>query len=189
MPAPPAGAGRGGGQGGYIPYPEGVEAPEDRYASGYGMMATSVKPPYSKIIAYDLNKGTIKWQSTAGDGDDPKTAAFGVHNTGYQYGGKSGMLVTATGLLFVAGSDGYVRALNTDTGELMWTGEITPGACCNGGGVHAVPAMYSVNGRQYLVMGANGVGGAAGRGPAVAVDPNDKRPKGIVVFALPAGVN
>ena len=34
-------------------------------------MATSTKPPYTTITAYDLNTGEIKWQVP--NGDDPAT--------------------------------------------------------------------------------------------------------------------
>jgi hypothetical protein len=72
---------------------------------------------------------------------------------------------------------------------LLWTGEIAPGGCCLGGSVLADTAMYTLNGHQYLVVGANGVGGAAGRGgaavAAAASAAADSRPKGIVVFTLP----
>ena len=185
--APPAdGGGRGGGQGGYVPYPDGVAAPEDRYSTGYGLMPSVIKPPYSRITAYDLNKGTIKWQKSIGD--EEKSAAAGIHDTGMFYQ-RSGLLVTATGLLFQAGQDGFVRGLDADTGELAWSSPIIPGGGGAGGAAHGVPAMYSVNGREYLVFEAVSLGAPAGRGPAAAASAaslaNDPRPKGIVVYALP----
>ena len=38
-------------------------------------MANATKPPYATLTAYDLNKGTIKWQVPVGD--DPATIANG----------------------------------------------------------------------------------------------------------------
>ena len=62
-----------GGTAGNMPWPEDVEAAKlpTRYQSGYNVMATSTKPPYTTITAYDLNTGEIKWQVP--NGDDPAT--------------------------------------------------------------------------------------------------------------------
>jgi quinoprotein glucose dehydrogenase len=49
------------------PYPEGVEHPEKRYYTGYGYETVAINPPWSTLTAYDLNKGTIKWQVPFGD--------------------------------------------------------------------------------------------------------------------------
>src|SRR5258708_25895847 len=65
-----AGAGvRGGpyGQMGGPPYPEGLDVPPNRYYTGYNIMGNIMKPPYTTLTAYDLNKGTIKWQVPVGD--------------------------------------------------------------------------------------------------------------------------
>ena len=80
-------------------------------------------------------------------GDEPKAAAEGVYNTGGM-SQRSGLITTLTGLLFHAGADGKVRAFDTDTGKILWTGTL-PGAS------RGVPTMYEVNGRQYLVINAN----------------------------------
>ena len=50
-----------------IPYPEGVEHPPVRYYTGYGYETLAINPPWSTLTAYDLNKGTIKWQVPYGD--------------------------------------------------------------------------------------------------------------------------
>ena len=49
--------------------------PPHRYMSGYNVMATSTKPPYTTLTAYDLNTGEIKWQIAPGD--HPPTVAAG----------------------------------------------------------------------------------------------------------------
>ena len=46
----------------------------------YGVIGNMMKPPYTTITSYDLNKGTIRWQT--GFGDDPILAAQGIHGTG-----------------------------------------------------------------------------------------------------------
>lgn len=171
----PAVAG-GGGRGGYIPYPDGVEQ-LDRYNSGYGLMPQIIKPPYSTLTAYDLNKGTIKWR--VGVGDEAKTASMGVHNTGGLMPFKSGIVSTATGLVFIGGVDGFARAYDAETGEILWAGRMAPAAS-----QHGVPVMYSVNGREYVALLSPGIGGG-GRGGGNAAPIPDDVPRGIVVFALP----
>ena len=66
-----------GGTTGNMPWPADVEAAKlpKRYQSGYNVMATSTKPPYTTITAYDLNTGEIKWQVP--NGDDPATVIRG----------------------------------------------------------------------------------------------------------------
>ena len=168
-------------------YPAGVDAPAVRYTSGYGFNYTANKPPYSTITAYDLNAGTIKWQVPAG-GDDPRAVATGGKGTGF-VNDRAGMVVTSTGLLFHAGGDGSVSAHDVDTGRVLWTARLPAGS-------RGVPAMYQVNGRQFLVInagqsladaqadyGAEGpaalaAGGAAANPPASS--------RAYVVFALPA---
>ena len=60
------------------PYPEGVPAFEQYSINGeYGTIGNMMKPPYTAITAYDLNKGTISWQ--IGFGDDPALADAGHH--------------------------------------------------------------------------------------------------------------
>jgi quinoprotein glucose dehydrogenase len=150
------------------PYPAGLEVPTVRYYTGYGLSNTIVKPPYATLTAYDLNEGTIRWQVPTGD--EPKAAAQGVHNTGGM-SQRSGLITTSTGLLFHAGADGKVRAFDTDSGKVLWTGTL-PGAS------RGVPAMYEVNGRQYLVI--NATQGAVGTNPANSAGPD----RAYVAFAL-----
>jgi quinoprotein glucose dehydrogenase len=137
------------------PYPEGVSVPSVRYYTGYGLSNTIVKPPYSTLTAYDLNRGTIKWQVPAGD--EPRAVAQGVHDTG-GISQRSGMITTSAGLLFHAGVDGKVRAYDVETGKVLWMAPL-PAAS------RGVPAMYETNGRQYLVVNATqGVPGAESSG-------------------------
>jgi quinoprotein glucose dehydrogenase len=170
-PAPGArgGAGRGGGN---TAYPAGIDAPATRYTSGYGLEYTMVKPPYSTITAYDLNTGRIKWQVPAGE--EWRAIDAGASSTGYT-NARSGMVVTSAGLLFNSAGDGKVRAYDVDSGKVLWTGDL-PAAS------RGVPAMYEVNGRQYLVVNATqNVTAGNARNPKS----DASRPKGYVVFALP----
>ena len=162
-----------GGNGGMVPYPGGLETPEDRYNSGYGLSPNAVKPPWSTITAYDLNTGTIKWQVPAGD--DPVLAAQGIHGTGSR-GLRTGIVSTATGLVFNVGGDNKVRAYDEDTGKVLWEHAIA-------GNSTGCPSIYEIDGREYLVITVAGpfVGGRGGGGG----NANSGLPSGYVVFALP----
>ena len=186
-----------GGTTGTMPWPADTEAAKltKRYQSGYNVMGTSTKPPYTTITAYDLNTGEIKWQVP--NGDDPATVqrtttggpcdaqtpctAQGVHDTGGT-GQRNGMIVTRTGLLFQQGKDGWARAYDVETGKVLWKGKTA-------GQSIGIPAMYESKGRQYIVfmspaVQAGAAGGAQGGGtsapPATPVGPH-----GYIAFALP----
>ena len=177
--APAAGRGAGGGMAG-PPYPSDVDAPTVRYYTDYGMQNTLVQPPYSTLTAYDLNTGTIKWQVPAG-GDEPRAIAEGGSNTGYPMA-RTGIITTASGLLFHAGLDSKVRAYDAETGKVLWTGDLPAGS-------RGVPAMYEVNGKQYLLVSATQGGGPGGPGaanpnaPAAAGAPAAP-PRAYVAFAV-----
>lgn len=118
-----------------------------RYVSGFGFMLTkaglpAISPPWTSLTAYDLNQGTIKWQIPLGD--VPALAAKGIKNTGTIYP-KTGPVVTAGGLIFTGTRDGVVRALDQDTGKVLWQSE-------TGTAIEGIPAVYEINGREYLVV-------------------------------------
>ncbi|MFN0120437.1 MAG: PQQ-binding-like beta-propeller repeat protein [Blastocatellia bacterium] len=107
----------------------------------------AIAPPWGTLSAIDLNKGVIAWQIPFGE--YPELAAQGLRNTGSEnYGGP---IVTANGLLFIAATnyDKKFRAYDKRHGKLLW--ETTLPAAGN-----ATPAMYEVNGRQFIVIGAGG---------------------------------
>jgi quinoprotein glucose dehydrogenase len=166
----PGGGGRGRGAGPQS-YPEGVEAPSERYTmNGYGLHSNIVKPPFTTLTSYDLNKGTIKWQ--VGLGDDPRLISQGITGTGTAGTFKFGVIPTATGLVFVAGGDDKVRAYDAETGKELWASAL--GAASRG-----IPSMYEYKGRQYLLMTAADPGVGPNR------TPRPDLPKGYVAFALP----
>ena len=70
----------------------------------------------------------------------------GVHDTG-AIGIRVGILTTSTGLVFLAGGDMKIRAYDEDTGKVLWTAKL-PGQS------RGIPAIYEVNGREYLVVNA-----------------------------------
>ena len=78
-----------------------------------------------------------------------------------------GPISTAGGVTFIAAAVDYnLRAFDTKTGELLWTGKLPAGG-------KATPMTYKVGGRQYVVISAGGDGQDWGRSDAV------------VAFALP----
>jgi quinoprotein glucose dehydrogenase len=145
-PVVPAGApqyGGNGGNGGNALYPADVPVPPLRFVSEYGVMATATAPPYSTLTAYDLNTGTIRWRVPTGD--DPATVARGgPRNTGSPLQ-RTGILVTRTGVVFLAGNDGRVRAFDGDSGRVLWVGLLS-------GSSRGAPAIYEVRGREYLLV-------------------------------------
>jgi quinoprotein glucose dehydrogenase len=138
-PAPPPNAGPD-----FIPY----TAPVDfMIQPSTGLSA--IGPPWSQITAYDLNKGTIMWQVP--DGDVASLAAQGITGTG-SHAPRGGVVATGGGLLFIGtSSDRKMRAYDADTGQVVWSYDL-PAA------TEGVPAVYSVNGKQYVAIAVGGNG-------------------------------
>jgi alcohol dehydrogenase (cytochrome c) len=84
---------------------------------------------WGAIQAFDPKSGELKWQFKMSDVTD------------------SGVLSTASDLVFAGGREGYFFALNARTGELLWKSSV-------GGQVSAGPMSYSVGGRQYVAIAA-----------------------------------
>ncbi len=107
----------------------------------------AVAPPWGTLNAIDLNTQKYAWKIPFGEYAD--LAAKGVRDTGSEnYGGS---VVTAGGLLFIGATnhDHKFRAFDKSTGKLLW--ETTLPAAGN-----ATPAVYEVDGREYVVIGAGG---------------------------------
>ena len=161
-------AGRRGGP------PEVVK--EGRYVTeGFGLYPTIVSPPYTTLTAYDLNKGTIRWQ--IGLGDDLRLVDQGIRGTGTAASIKGGIIATATGLLFVTAADRKVHVYDSNSGQQLC--ELQLGGASTGG-----PSMYELGRRQYLLVTTSAAGGRGGRG-AIDVPAAAPGPTGIVAFALP----
>ena len=126
--------------------PDSADPASIRYTSPFGFMITSsglsaIAPPWTTLTAYDLNLGTIKWQIPLGE--VPELAAKGFANTGSHFP-KVGPVVTAGGLIFTGTRDRTIRALDVETGTVLWKAEVAAG-------IEGIPAVYQVNGKQYLV--------------------------------------
>jgi quinoprotein glucose dehydrogenase len=157
-------------------YPEGIEAPPSRYKTGYGNERYVIGPPWSTITAYDLNTGEIKWQTPFGDlpqaGPSDK-----MRGNAYP---KSGFVVTAGGLVLFAGNDSKLYGLNSATGKLIFSKDLPNGS-------QGVPAVYEVNGREYILLAVSG--GASLYPEGADMPPGGVAPaqtwKGYMAFALP----
>jgi quinoprotein glucose dehydrogenase len=112
-------------------------------AEGY----PAIQPPWGTLNAINLNTGKYAWKIPFGE--YPELAAKGLSNTGSEnYGGG---VVTAGGLFFIAATsyDKKLHAFDKATGKLLW--ETTLPAAGN-----ATPAVYEVNGKQFLVIASGG---------------------------------
>ena len=86
---------------------------------------------FGNVTAVDYNTGNIKWQK--------KTPLPMM----------GGALATASGLVFTGEGDGWFRAYDAESGDVLWS-------YFAGAGVNAPPAAYEVDGKQYIVVGAGG---------------------------------
>jgi quinoprotein glucose dehydrogenase len=177
----------GGPRQGPPPYPAGVDAPPQRYFTDYGLAYPFIMtPPWASLVAYDLNVGAIKWRVPLGE--DRDAAAEGGRNTGMPRGAQRlSMVVTSTGLIFVTTRDGKVRAYDSDNGAELWSGDLPHGA-------EGIPTMYTVNGREFLVVGATarllwGRKALGGSDPWTPGEAGSSEPGGYIVFALPAAAS
>jgi quinoprotein glucose dehydrogenase len=119
-------------------------------STGYNKFLTkegypAVAPPWGTLNAIDLNNGQLLWKETLGD--YPELKAKGIHSGTENYGGP---VVTAGGLVFIAAtSDAKIRAFHKRTGKLLWEADLP--ACG-----FATPAVYAIQGKQYLVIACGG---------------------------------
>ena len=135
----------------------------DRFLDPDGYPA--VAPPWGTLNAIDLNTGEYVWQIPLGE--YPELVEQGLGNTGTEnYGGP---VVTATGLLFIGATlfDQKLRAFDAATGELLWEYEMPYSGM-------ATPAVYMVDGRQYIVIGTSN-----------ARNPKGQQGSAYIAFALP----
>jgi quinoprotein glucose dehydrogenase len=126
----------------------------------------AITPPWGTLNAINLNTGEFAWKIPFGE--YPELAEKGLKDTGSEsYGGP---VVTAGGLVFIAATnyDRKLRAFDKSSGKLLWETTLPYSA-------NATPAVYSVGGRQFVVVNAEG---SKGR-------PNDPKGGKYIAFALP----
>lgn len=160
-------------------YPEDVDAPAQRYYTDYGLgHPYLLAPPWSTIIAYDLNRGVIKWKRPLGQ--DRDVAREGGKNTGVPRGAqRQGMIVTSTGIVFSTARDGRFYAFDADNGDVLWSAELPMST-------EGLPAIYEAEGRHHIVVNATTplTSGLSSReGGIGSAEPLGRG--GYVVFSLP----
>ncbi len=105
-----------------------------------------ITPPWGQLIALDLDRAEYLWKVPLGELD--YLTEQGVPPTGTEnYGGPA---VTKGGLVFIAASkDEKFRAFDKRTGEVLWETKLPYGG-------YATPAVYQVDGKQYVVIACGG---------------------------------
>jgi PQQ-dependent dehydrogenase (methanol/ethanol family) len=83
------------------------------------------------VTAVDYNTGKIKWQVKT-----PEPMIGGI-------------LATDGGLVFTGEGNGLFKAYDANDGKVLWQFQA-------GAGVNAPPSSYTVDGKQYIVVGAGG---------------------------------
>ncbi len=123
----------------------------------------AVKPPWGTLNAIDLNAGEILWKVPLGEFEE--LTERGIDKTGTEnYGGP---VATSGGLIFIAATkDEQIRAFDKETGEEVWQHALPAGG-------YATPAVYEVDGRQFVVIACGG--------GKMGTEPGDT----YVAFALP----
>jgi alcohol dehydrogenase (cytochrome c) len=86
---------------------------------------------WGNVTAVDYNTGKIRWQVKT-----PQPMIGGI-------------LATAGGLVFTGEGNGQFKAYDAETGAALWKFQA-------GAGVNAPPSSYTVDGKQYIVVGAGG---------------------------------
>jgi len=146
-------------------YPADLNPKPPRYKSGYGQEPFVITPPWSTLTAYDLNTGTIKWQTPYGDEPEagPSDKLRGNINP------KSGFVILASGLVVFVDNQSKMYVLDQNTGKVVFSRNVPNAA-------EGVPAVYEANGREYILF-------ALTAGPAFS--PGSRMPPGGVI--PPAG--
>ena len=106
-------------------------------------------PPWGKLVAVDLQGGTILWETALGSIHEmgPVTVPFHIDWGTPNLGGGIG---TAGGLFFIGATmDRQIRAFDVHDGETLWKYTLPVDAT-------ATPMTYQYRGRQYVVINAGG---------------------------------
>ena len=127
---------------------ESTPYPEGKLWLGGAFKVIASEQQWGNVTAVDYNTGKIRWKV--------KTAEPMI----------GGIMATAGGLVFTGEGNGAFKAYDSANGNLLWKFQA-------GAGVNAPPASYTVNGKQYIVVGAGG-----------NVQLNFKRGNNIIAFTL-----
>ncbi len=122
-------------------------------------------PPWAKLVAVDLQQGTIKWEVPLGTIEKLSPVPLPIRWGAPTF---AGGIVTGGGLIFIgATADNRFRAFSLDDGSELWSVKLPTSS-------FAHPMTYSIGGRQYVVV-------VSGGHPFVDQDPGDW----VTAFALP----
>ena len=159
------------------------------YVNGWGFVFSKdglplSAPPWATLTAYDMNKGTIRWQIPLGD--DMGLAAKGIHNTGSGgWGIVGGISASAGGLIFTgATGDGVFRAIDQSDGKVLFQSDLPMVAS-------GIPTIYESEGREYVVICASVSKEAkvGSLGFRQGGDSSDQSQPSYIAFALPSHRN
>jgi quinoprotein glucose dehydrogenase len=104
------------------------------------------KPPWGTLQAVDIENQQLLWSVPLGY--YPKLKARGLDATGTQTFG--GCVATAGGLVFIgATADERFRAFDARNGKEVWSYQLPAGG-------YAVPSIYAIDGKQYILIAAGG---------------------------------
>jgi glucose dehydrogenase len=120
------------------------------------------KPPYSRLVGIDLNRGEIAFSVANGDGLRNHPAFKGLNLPPLGTPGRLAALVTKSFVFMGEGSDSGVglppggpwggkkfRAFDKKTGAIAWEMALPAG-------VSNAPMTYMAKGKQYIVVGISG---------------------------------
>src|SRR5947209_13498908 len=149
--------------------------PPSRSKSGHAQQGYIIGPPWSAITAYGLTTGKIMRQTPFGDTPQagPSEKLRGNVTP------RSGFAVTAGGLVLFVDNQSKLYALDKNTGKVIYTRDAPNSAV-------GVPAVYEVNGREYILfslIGGPGFSAGARMAPGGTNPPPGERQ--FVAFALP----
>jgi alcohol dehydrogenase (cytochrome c) len=105
--------------------------PQGKLWLGGAFKVIPTEEQWGNVSAVDYNTGKIRWQVKT-----PQPMIGGV-------------LATAGGLVFTGEGNGQFKAYDAETGATLWNFQA-------GAGVNAPPSSYTVDGKQYIVVGAGG---------------------------------
>jgi alcohol dehydrogenase (cytochrome c) len=105
--------------------------PQGKLWLGGAFKVIPAEEQWGNITAVDYHTGKIRWQVKT-----PQPMIGGI-------------LATAGGLVFAGEGNGQFKAYDAETGAALWKFQA-------GAGVNAPPSSYTVDGKQYIVVGAGG---------------------------------